>query len=95
MQKDQQKTIDNFMRDKLHTAILKQSIRDLASKDIKLRNNAKKFFMSNSFDDFCKTNNFEKSDTIKKGVEMILEYPLISRKVLVNQVAKLLDKNTK
>ena len=51
--------------------------------------------MSDSFDDFCKTNNFEKSDIIKKGVEMILEYPLISRKVLVNQVAKLLDKNTK
>ena len=95
MQKDQQKRIDDYMKDKLHTAILKQSIRDLASKDTKLRNNAKKFFMSNSFDDFCKTNNFEKSEIIRKGVKMILEYPLISRKLVVNQIARLLDKNTK
>jgi hypothetical protein len=82
---------DKYMRDKLDNAILKQSLRDLASKDIKLRKNAKSFLMSESFKDFCARNKFAKANEIQRGVELVLTYPLISRKLVVNQIARLLD----
>ena len=88
MQKDH---INNFMEEKLSNAILKQSLRDLASKDIKLRRKAKSFFMSESFQLFCARNKLARAEEIKKGVELVLTYPLISRKSIVNQIAKLLD----
>jgi hypothetical protein len=87
----QKNHIEKYMRDKLDNAILKQSLRDLASKNIKLRRNAKSFFMSDSFQEFCARNKFAKADEIKKGVDLVLTYPLISRKTVVNQIAKLLD----
>jgi len=89
------KQIDKVMRDKLDNAILKQSIRDLASKDSKLRDKAVLFFTTESFDDFCSRNKFKDSDKIKQGVKSILSYPLLSRKLVVEQICRLLDNSIK
>ena len=47
--------------------------------------------MSESFQLFCAKNKLARAEEIKKGVELVLTYPLISRKSIVNQIAKLLD----
>tara|TARA_R110001592_G_scaffold315540_1_gene591596 strand:+ start:1343 stop:1627 length:285 start_codon:yes stop_codon:yes gene_type:complete len=89
------KRIDQVMRDKLDNAILKQSIRDLASKDSKLRDRATLFFTTESFDDFCSRNKFEDASKIKQGVKSILSYPLLSRKLVVEQICRILDNSIK
>jgi|TARA_R110002012_G_scaffold76766_6_gene194112 hypothetical protein len=89
------KQIDKVMRDKLDNAILKQSIRDLASKDSKLRDKAVLFFTTESFDDFCSRNKFKDGDKIKQGIKSILSYPLLSRKLVVEQICRLLDNSIK
>jgi len=46
--------VDAFLR-KLNTAILKQTVRDLASKDIDISVDSKKSILSKEFDSLCKS----------------------------------------
>jgi site-specific recombinase XerD len=92
---EKMKQIDQVMIDKLDTAILKQSIRDLASKDSKLRDKAILFFSTESFDDFCTRNKFKDANKIKEGISSVLSYPLLSRKLIVEQICRLLDSSIK
>jgi len=95
MQENNMKRIDKVMRDKLDNAILKQSIRDLASKDSKKRDNATLFFTTDDFDKFCERNNFKDIKKVKNGITSILSYPLVSRKLIVEQICRLLDNSIK
>jgi len=75
---------------KLENAILKQAIRDLASKHIEYQEDAKKFFSEESFDQICKSKNI-KPDEIRNGVAILLSYPLLSRKKMADKISRMLD----
>tara|TARA_R100001377_G_scaffold69474_1_gene44818 strand:- start:84 stop:332 length:249 start_codon:yes stop_codon:yes gene_type:complete len=75
---------------KLENAILKQAIRDLASKHIDYREDAKKFFSQESFDEICKSKKI-KPDEIRSGVAILLSYPLLSRKKMADKISRMLD----
>ena len=75
---------------KLDNAILKQAIRDIASKHIDYREDAKKFFLQESFDEICKSKKI-KPDEIRSGVAILLSYPLLSRKKMADKISRMLD----
>ena len=83
---------------KMDIAILKQTIRDLASKEMKTRIEAKilpdrtiKKFKSSSFFRLCDRLNLNASD-IKNSLDTLMDYPLISRKALSEEIARFIDK---
>jgi len=80
--------------DRLDNAILKQAIRDLASKKKKIYTESKSFFFSKSFEDFCERNNFHDTEVIRRGVTLLDDFPLISRKRMVEEIARMLDKKS-
>ena len=76
---------------KLENAILKQAIRDLASKHIDYREDAKKFFYEEeSFNEICKRKRI-KPEEIRNGVAILLSYPLLSRKKMADKISRMLD----
>ena len=75
---------------KLDMAILKQAIRDLASKDSKLEDGSLSYFTTKSFFMLCQRNTID-VDSIVSSIKELKKYPLISRKKLANQIAKLID----
>tara|TARA_B100000963_G_C22431555_1_gene582404 strand:- start:298 stop:582 length:285 start_codon:yes stop_codon:yes gene_type:complete len=76
---------------KMDIAILKQTIRDLASKEMKTRIEANKFIQSNSFYRLCERLNLNTPD-IKNSLHTLMDYPLISRKALSEEIARFIDK---
>tara|TARA_R100000544_G_C2227415_1_gene61872 strand:- start:6626 stop:6895 length:270 start_codon:yes stop_codon:yes gene_type:complete len=75
---------------KLDSLVLKQAIRDLASKNLTVSNNALTYFKSNDFSNFCTRNNIQKNK-IMESVKELKKFPLLSRKRLSNNIAKLID----
>ena len=70
--------------------ILKQAIRDLASKDINLSESASDFFKSSSYEELCLSLEIDKS-MMDKSIKELETYPLISKKKLANRMAVMLD----
>ncbi len=70
--------------------ILKQAIRDLASKNVSTSESASKFFRSKSYVRLCVSLDIDKQAMDKSLVELE-SYPLISRKKLANKMAKMID----
>jgi hypothetical protein len=70
--------------------ILKQAIRDLASKDINLSESASDFFKSSNYKELCLSLEIDKS-MMDKSIKELETYPLISKKKLANRMAIMLD----
>lgn len=78
------------MKKDLNRGILKQAIRDLASKDPITSDSAITFFKSKEYQDLCDKIGINKS-LVDGSVKELIQYPLVSRKKLANQMAKMLD----
>ena len=76
----------------LDYAILKQAIRDVASKEKTTCDKAISYFNSKDFKNLCARNNLNTKE-LAKSIKELLDYPLLSRKKLVNQIANIIDKS--
>jgi len=70
--------------------ILKQAVRDVASKKSELSDKALLFFYTKDFLDLCKRNGID-ANTITQSVKKLVDFPIISRKKLANDIAKVID----
>jgi hypothetical protein len=77
---------------KIDSLIIKQAVRDIASKDQDRSLEALTYFKSKDFVVLCERNKID-SDKIKDSVDNIVQYPIISRKKISNEIAKLIDKS--
>ena len=75
---------------KLDFLVVKQAIRDVASKDEKLSNQALSYFISDDFKILCFRNKIN-LETVHKSIKELNQYPLLSRKKLANDIAKVID----
>ena len=76
---------------KIDSLIIKQAVRDIASKDQDRSLEALTYFKSKDFVVLCERNKID-SGKIKESVDNIVQY-LISRKKISNEIAKLIDKS--
>lgn len=75
---------------KLDFLVVKQAIRDVASKDENLSNQALSYFISDDFKSLCFRNKIN-LETVQKSIKELNQYPLLSRKKLANDIAKVID----
>ena len=76
---------------KLDSLIVKQAIRDVASKDVDTSTKALSYFISKDFKNLCQRNNFD-TDKMLLSIKELNSYPLLSRKRLSNEIAKVIDR---
>lgn len=79
---------------KLDAVILKQAVRDVASKNPDISDKAIIYFYSDDFLELCQRNNMD-GQSIMRSVKDLSKYPIISRKKIANRIAKIIDKFTK
>jgi hypothetical protein len=70
--------------------VVKQAVRDIASKDPKTSKEALLYFVSNDFSNLCQRNDIT-SDGIVNAVKELNEYPVLSKKRLAEDVCNLVD----
>ena len=75
----------------LESLIVKQAIRDIASKDVNISTKALSYFISKDFKNLCQRNKID-VDKILSSIKALNEYPLLSRKKLSNDISKVIDK---
>ena len=71
--------------------VVKQAVRDIASKDPKTSREALLYFISDNFSNLCQRNDIA-SDGIVNAVKELNEYPVLSKKRLAEDVCNLVDK---
>ena len=75
----------------VNKAVFKQTIRDLASKNTKLSNDAKLFIQSKHFSEILNRLGIEQS-FIDEALRQLSEYPIVTRKKVAEQMARMLDR---
>ena len=70
--------------------VVKQAVRDIASKDPKTSNEALLNFVSDDFSNLCQRNDIL-SDGIVNAVKELNSYPVLSKKRLAEDVCNLVD----
>ena len=70
--------------------VVKQAVRDVASKNPDLSNQAILYFHSKDFSDLCSRNMIDPK-SIVQSIKDLSEYPIISRKQIANDIASLID----
>jgi hypothetical protein len=70
--------------------VVKQAVRDIASKDPKTSREALLYFVSNDFSNLCQRNDIA-SDGIVNAVKELNDYPVLSKKRLAEDVCNLVD----
>jgi|TARA_R110000796_G_scaffold10145_1_gene33990 hypothetical protein len=70
--------------------VVKQAVRDIASKDPKTSKEALLYFVSNDFSNLCQRNDIL-SDGIVNAVKELNDYPVLSKKRLAEDVCNLVD----
>jgi hypothetical protein len=70
--------------------VVKQAVRDIASKDPKTSKEALLYFVSNDFSNLCQRNDIL-SDGIVNAVKELNDYPILSKKRLAEDVCNLVD----
>ncbi len=70
--------------------VVKQAVRDVASKNPDLSNEAILYFHSKDFSDLCSRNMIDPK-SIVQSIKNLSEYPIISRKQIANDIASLID----
>ena len=76
---------------KIDSLIVKQAVRDVASKDVNTSTEALSYFISKDFYDLCQRNNMD-ADMILMSIKELNKYPLLSRKKMSNDIARVIDK---
>ncbi len=76
---------------KLDSLIVKQAVRDIASKDVNISTKALSYFISKDFYDLCQRNNMD-ADMILMSIKELNKYPLLSRKKMSNDIARVIDR---
>jgi len=70
--------------------VVKQAVRDIASKDPKTSREALLYFISDNFSNLCQRNDIA-SDGIVNAVKELNDYPILSKKRLAEDVCNLVD----
>ena len=70
--------------------VVKQAVRDIASKDPKTSREALLYFISDNFSNLCQRNDIA-SDGIVNAVKELNDYPVLSKKRLAEDVCNLVD----
>ena len=70
--------------------VVKQAVRDIASKDPKTSREALLYFISDNFSNLCQRNDIL-SDGIVNAVKELNDYPVLSKKRLAEDVCNLVD----
>ena len=70
--------------------VVKQAVRDIASKDPSTSKQALLYFVSNDFSNLCQRNDIL-SDGIVNAVKELNDYPILSKKRLAEDVCNLVD----
>jgi hypothetical protein len=70
--------------------VVKQAVRDIASKDPKTSKEALLYFISDDFSNLCQRNDIA-SDGIVNAVKELNDYPVLSKKRLAEDVCNLVD----
>jgi len=70
--------------------VVKQAVRDIASKDPKTSREALLYFISDDFSNLCQRNDIA-SDGIVNAVKELNDYPVLSKKRLAEDVCNLVD----
>lgn len=70
--------------------VVKQAVRDIASKDPKTSKEALLYFISDDFSNLCQRNDIA-SDGIVNAVKELNNYPVLSKKRLAEDVCNLVD----
>jgi len=74
----------------LDKKILQQAIRDIASKNLDISTEAIEYFQSESFKKLCMRYEIN-SENILEAVKNLYDYPLVSRKILANEINRMVD----
>jgi|TARA_R100000084_G_scaffold109033_1_gene73662 predicted transcriptional regulator len=82
--------MQNQERKILSASILKQAVRDIASKDSDLSQEAIEYFNTKDFDSLCESLDIQ-SDKVRESVHKLFQYPLLSRKKIADRVARIID----
>ena len=75
---------------KIDSLIVKQAVRDVASKNQKLSKQAVLYFHSKDFLDLCSRNKID-SNAITRSIKELVSFPMISKKKIANDIAKIID----
>lgn len=75
---------------KLDFLVLKQAVRDCGDKNIDVSSKALSYFISNDFKKLAERNQIS-VDLVRGAVGSLSAYPVLSRKKLANDMAKLID----
>jgi peroxiredoxin len=75
---------------KIDSLIVKQAVRDVASKNPKLSKQAVLYFYSKDFLDLCSRNKID-SNAITRSIKELVSFPMISKKKIANDIAKIID----
>jgi len=70
--------------------VVKQAVRDIASKDPNTSKQALLYFVSDDFSNLCQRNDIL-SDGIVNAVKELNDYPILSKKRLAEDVCNLVD----
>jgi len=70
--------------------VVKQAVRDVASKDPKTSYSALLYFVSDDFSELCERNDIL-TDGIVLAVEELNSYPVLSKKKLAEDICKLVE----
>ena len=76
---------------KLDGLVVKQAVRDVASKNPDLSDEALIYFNSQDFLDLSKRNKIDGS-AISHSIKELVDFPIISRKKIANDIARVIDK---
>jgi|TARA_R100000152_G_C6769253_1_gene195026 hypothetical protein len=82
--------MQNQERKILSASILKQAVRDIASKDSDLSQEAIEYFNTKDFDSLCKSLDIQ-SDKVRESVHKLFQYPLLSRKKIADRLTRIID----
>ena len=77
---------------KLQGSILKQAIRDVASKDPETSQQALFYFNTDDFASLCEHLKMDKKG-VKDSITEMYDYPIISRKKIANKISGMIDKH--
>ena len=75
----------------IDSLVVKQAVRDVASKKPDLSNKALLYFHSKDFLNLCSRNQID-GKAISRSIMELVKFPLISRKKIANDIARVIDK---
>ena len=79
---------------RIELSVIRQAIRDMASKEPQKNEDAFNYFKSSDFKTLCVRHSID-SELFVKSMELLIDYPLITRKREVNKLVKEFNKEFK